>query len=132
MAVAIAVTRAFARSGASTIGNFWVDMTRATLYVLLPIAIIVALVFVAMGLPQTLDGFGRRDDAGRRQADDRARPYRLARKPSSSSAPMAAASSTSMPPIPSRTPMRFSNYLNIVAMLSVSAALLYTFGQIGR
>ena len=55
MALAIAVTRALARSKVSTLGNFWVDMTRATLYVLLPIAIIVALVFVAMGLPQTLD-----------------------------------------------------------------------------
>jgi len=56
MALAIAVTRALARSKFSTLGNFWVDMTRATLYVLLPLAIIVALAFVAMGLPQTLAG----------------------------------------------------------------------------
>src|SRR5690606_41973189 len=43
------------RSKVATIGNFWVDMTRATLYVLLPLAILVALAFVAMGQPQTLD-----------------------------------------------------------------------------
>ena len=49
------MTRAFARSGAKTVGNFWVDLTRATLYVLLPLSILVALAFVAMGLPQTLD-----------------------------------------------------------------------------
>jgi K+-transporting ATPase ATPase A chain len=54
-AIAIAVTRAFVRSGATTVGNFWVDLTRGTLYVLLPIAIIVALAFVALGLPQTLN-----------------------------------------------------------------------------
>ena len=55
IAIALAVTRAFARSAAETVGNFWVDMTRATLYVLLPLSILVALAFVAMGLPQTLD-----------------------------------------------------------------------------
>ena len=61
--MALAVTRAFARTGATTLGNFWVDLTRATLYVLLPLSIIVALVFVALGLPQTLARLGRRDHA---------------------------------------------------------------------
>ncbi len=56
IALAVAVTRAFARTGSATLGNFWVDLTRATLYVLLPIAIIVALAFVALGVPQTLEG----------------------------------------------------------------------------
>jgi len=55
IAMALALTRAFARSGARTVGNFWVDLTRATLYVLLPLSILVALAFVAMGLAQTLD-----------------------------------------------------------------------------
>src|SRR5690606_37005568 len=55
MALAVALTRALVRSKVSTLGNFWVDMTRATLYVLLPMALVVALAFVAMGLPQTLD-----------------------------------------------------------------------------
>jgi potassium-transporting ATPase potassium-binding subunit len=57
MALALGLTRAFARSESETIGNFWVDMTRATLYVLLPISILVALVFVALGVPQTLQGW---------------------------------------------------------------------------
>jgi K+-transporting ATPase ATPase A chain len=56
MALAVGLTRALARGEAETIGNFWVDMTRATLYVLLPISILVALIFVALGIPQTLQG----------------------------------------------------------------------------
>jgi K+-transporting ATPase ATPase A chain len=54
IALALAVTRAFAQGSITTLGNFWVDMTRATLYVLLPIALIVALGFIASGVPQTL------------------------------------------------------------------------------
>ena len=54
IALALAVTRAFVRGGATTLGNFWVDFTRATLYVLLPLSIIVALCFAITGVPQTL------------------------------------------------------------------------------
>lgn len=56
MAVAFAFIRGFARSSVATIGNFWVDMTRSTLYLLLPLCIILALVYVALGVPQTLLG----------------------------------------------------------------------------
>jgi len=56
LAIAFAFVRAFARSSATTVGNFWVDMTRVCLYVLLPISIVIALVFVALGVPQTLAG----------------------------------------------------------------------------
>ncbi len=54
MAVAAAVARGLASKQQKTIGNFWVDMTRATLYILLPISIVLALVFVWQGMPQTL------------------------------------------------------------------------------
>jgi potassium-transporting ATPase potassium-binding subunit len=53
-AIAIALTRALARNESPTVGNFWVDMTRATLYILLPLSLVVALAFAAMGVPQTL------------------------------------------------------------------------------
>jgi K+-transporting ATPase ATPase A chain len=56
MAVAVAFARGFARKGAGTIGNFWVDTTRGVLYVLLPISILMALAFIALGMPQTLAG----------------------------------------------------------------------------
>src|ERR1700690_4398035 len=54
--MAFALVRGFARSSATTVGNFWVDMTRVTLYILLPISVVGVLVFVALGMPQTLAG----------------------------------------------------------------------------
>jgi K+-transporting ATPase ATPase A chain len=56
LAMAFAMVRAFARSSATTVGNFWVDTTRVVLYILLPISIVGALVYVALGVPQTLLG----------------------------------------------------------------------------
>jgi K+-transporting ATPase ATPase A chain len=53
-AIAVALIRALARNESPTIGNFWVDMTRATLYILLPLSLAVALAFAALGVPQTL------------------------------------------------------------------------------
>ena len=55
IALAFAVMRAFARGGLQQLGNFWADMTRVTLYVLLPIALVAGFAFVAMGVPQTLE-----------------------------------------------------------------------------
>ena len=54
IAVAIALVRGFARRSARTIGNFWVDMTRVTLYVLLPLCVVATLILVWQGVPQTL------------------------------------------------------------------------------
>ena len=56
IAIAVALIRALSRNESRTIGNFWVDMTRATLYILLPLALVVALAFAALGVPQTLTG----------------------------------------------------------------------------
>ena len=54
IAIAIAMIRGFSRRGARDIGNFWADVTRCVLYVLLPISIVAALVLVWQGVPQTL------------------------------------------------------------------------------
>lgn len=56
IAVAFAFIRGFARSSASTIGNFWVDATRVTLYLLLPLCIVLSIIYVALGVPQTFVG----------------------------------------------------------------------------
>jgi potassium-transporting ATPase potassium-binding subunit len=56
LAMAFALVRGFARSSATTVGNFWVDMTRVTLYILLPIALVGALLLIVLGVPQTLTG----------------------------------------------------------------------------
>ncbi|MBZ9741434.1 MULTISPECIES: potassium-transporting ATPase subunit KdpA [unclassified Mesorhizobium] len=54
IAIAIALIRGFARASGKSIGNFWVDLTRCTLYVLLPLCIVLTLVYVWLGMPQTL------------------------------------------------------------------------------
>jgi K+-transporting ATPase ATPase A chain len=56
LAMAFALVRGFARSSATTVGNFWADLTRITLYILLPIALVGAIVLIALGVPQTLVG----------------------------------------------------------------------------
>jgi potassium-transporting ATPase potassium-binding subunit len=55
--LAVVLIRGFARHEASRIGNFWVDLTRCTLYILLPISVIVALLFVWQGVPQNLSAY---------------------------------------------------------------------------
>ena len=57
IALAAALVRGFARRSARGIGNFWADLTRCTLYILLPISIVVGLFFVWQGMPQNLGGY---------------------------------------------------------------------------
>jgi K+-transporting ATPase ATPase A chain len=129
MALAIALTRAFVRSKVSTLGNFWVDMTRATLYVLLPMAIVVALVFVAMGLPQTLDG-----SVTATTLEGASQTISLGPVASQEAIKQLGTNGGGFFNVnaahPFENPTTFSNYLNIFAMLSISAALVYTFGQL--
>ncbi|MDP4390759.1 potassium-transporting ATPase subunit KdpA, partial [Escherichia coli] len=53
-AVAAALARAFAANRGEGIGNFWADRVRVTLYILVPLSLVIALVLVAQGVPQTL------------------------------------------------------------------------------
>jgi K+-transporting ATPase ATPase A chain len=57
MSLAVALIRGFARKSAGGIGNFWTDFTRSILYVLLPACVVLALVYVALGVPQTLQAY---------------------------------------------------------------------------
>ena len=104
--LAVALIRGFARASMQTVGNFWVDLTRCTLYILLPICVVYGLFLVWQGMPQTLGRLRRRDARWRAPS----RPSRSGRwprrSPSRCSAPTAAASSTPTPRIPSRTPPR--------------------------
>ena len=128
IAMALALTRAFARSGAQTVGNFWVDLTRATLYVLLPLAIFVALAFVAMGLPQTLDA-----SVAATTVEGAQQTIALGPVASQEAIKQLGTNGGGFFNVnaahPFENPSALSNYLNIVAMLSVSAALVYAFGQ---
>ncbi|MBX9456868.1 MAG: potassium-transporting ATPase subunit KdpA [Rhizobium sp.] len=129
IAIALAVTRAFSRSSSASLGNFWADLVRAVLYVLLPLSIIVALAFVALGLPQTLDGsVSATTLEGAKQT--------LAIGPAASQEAIKQLGTNGggffnvNAAHPFENPNAFSNYLNITAMLSISMALLYAFGSL--
>jgi K+-transporting ATPase ATPase A chain len=57
IALAVALVRGFARRSARTLGNFWVDLTRCVLYILLPISIVIGLVFVWQGMPENFNAY---------------------------------------------------------------------------
>ena len=82
IAIAVALARGITRrgegKGPGTIGNFWVDLTRATVYILLPISFVFALLFVSQGMIQNLAPYLEVADPGGRQADDRDGAGRLA------------------------------------------------------
>ena len=129
IAIAVAVSRAFARSGVDRIGNFWVDLTRATLYVLLPMAVVVALIFVALGLPQTLAGSVAAttlEGAGQTIAMGPMASQEAIKQLGTNGGGFMNVNAAH----PFENPNAFSNYLGIFSMLSISAAIVYAFGQI--
>ncbi|MBB3944141.1 K+-transporting ATPase ATPase A chain [Rhizobium skierniewicense] len=129
IALAMAFTRAFMRSQASTLGNFWVDMTRATLYVLVPLAIVVALVFVWTGVPQTLDA-----SVTATTLEGAQQVISLGPVASQEAIKQLGTNGGGFFNVnaahPFENPSALSNYINIFAMLCVSSALVYTFGQL--
>ena len=129
IALALAVTRAFARSSVATLGNFWVDLTRATLYVLLPISIVLAIVFVGLGLPQTLDGSvlaTTLEGAQQQIALGPIASQEAIKQLGTNGGGFFNANASH----PFENPNAISNFLNILAMLSVTSALVHTFGEI--
>ncbi len=77
IALALALIRGFSRRSSNTVGNFWVDMTRCTLYVLLPVSIVVGLFFVWQGMPQNLSAYTEATTLEGAKAGHRARPGRV-------------------------------------------------------
>ncbi len=128
IALAMAVTRAFARSGEMGLGNFWVDLTRCTLYVLLPLSIVLALAFVALGVPQTLTGsLDATTLEGARQViplGPLASQEAIKQLGTNGGGYFNANSAH-----PFENPSALSNMLAIWAMLAISAALPITFGR---
>ena len=128
IALAMAFTRAFMRSQASTLGNFWVDMTRATLYVLVPLAIVIALIFVWTGVPQTLDASVTATTLEGAQQVISLGPV-ASQEAIKQLGTNGGGFFNANAAHPFENPTAFANYVNIFAMLCVSSALVYTFGQ---
>lgn len=136
MAVLVALIRGFVRRQASSIGNFWFDMTRSTLYVLLPLSIVLALLLVSQGVVQTLNGYETAQlvqpvkDAEGNEVTEQL----IAVGPAASQIAIKQLGTNgggffnvnSSHPFENPTP--FSNFLELLSILIIGAALCYTFG----
>jgi potassium-transporting ATPase potassium-binding subunit len=128
IALAIALIRGFARRSAETVGNFWVDLTRATLYVLLPMSVAVALVLIACGMPQNLGAYTEATTLeGVKQL--------IAQGPVASQVAIKQLGTNGggffnvNSAHPFENPNALSNLIEMWSILSISAALTYTFGR---
>jgi K+-transporting ATPase ATPase A chain len=137
IAILVALVRGFVRHSARTIGNFWVDMTRSVLYVLLPLSIILALVLVSQGVVQTFHGS---QEVALVQSTQDASGQPVTQQ---SLAVGQAASQVAIKQLgtngggffnvnsshPFENPTPLSNFLEMLAILLIPAALCYTFGR---
>jgi K+-transporting ATPase ATPase A chain len=131
IAVAIALVRGFARRESKTIGNFWVDMTRATLYVLLPLAFVAALVLVSQGVVQNWDPYTRvRTVEGPAQtiAQGPVASQEAIKELGTNGGGFFGANSAH----PYENPTPLSNTLELVLIFLMSAGLTSTFGRMVR
>jgi potassium-transporting ATPase potassium-binding subunit len=155
--VAIALIRGFARHGAQVIGNFWVDTTRSTLYVLLPLATLVAVLLVSQGVLQNFSAYKdvttietlqyqqpQVDAAGTPAKDAAGNPVMENVTTRTQTLPMGpVASQEAIKELgtngggffnansahPYENPTALSNFLEMLAILIIPAGLTYTFGR---
>jgi K+-transporting ATPase ATPase A chain len=137
MAVAVALIRGIARHTAKGIGSFWVDLTRTTLYILLPLAIVVALAIASQGVVQTMSPYKTvallqpTTDANGKAVTEQV----LAVGPAASQIAIKQLGTNgggffnvnSAHPFENPTP--FSNFVEMLSILLISGALCYTYGK---
>ena len=136
MAVLVALIRGFVQKQTKTLGNFWVDMVRSTLYILMPLAIILSLVLVSQGVVQTFKPSAKvallqttKDTNGKEVSEQV-----IALGPAASQVAIKQLgtngggffNANSAHPLENPTPL--SNFLEVLAILLIAAALCYTFG----
>ena len=157
MVVVIALTRGFARQSMETIGNFWVDVTRTTLYILLPLALVLSLVLASQGVVQTFSASTtvplaesveydnpKLDTAGQPIKDDKGNP--VTEKATQKEQVIVVGPAASQIAIkqlgtngggffnansahPFENPTPLANFLEMLAILLIPGALCYTFGR---
>ena len=141
MAVLVALIRGFVRREAGGIGNFWVDLTRSTLYILLPLSLVLAVVLVSQGVVQSFDSYRTVElvqpvtvqvsENETQQVTEQVVPL----GPAASQIAIKQLgtngggffNANSAHPLENPTP--FSNFLEVLSILLISAALCYTFGK---
>jgi potassium-transporting ATPase potassium-binding subunit len=137
MAVLVALIRGFARRESRTIGNFWVDLTRTTLYILLPLSLVLAVALASQGVVQTLRPYQRiallepvKDADGKMVTEQT-----IAVGPAASQIAIKHLgtngggffNANSAHPLENPTPL--SNFLEMLAILLIPTSLCYTFGK---
>ena len=157
MVVAVALIRGFARHTAQAIGNFWIDMTRSILYILLPFSIVIALLFVSQGVIQNFSPYKtvstvealtydnpKVDSQGNPVKDAQGNP--VTEKTTTKEQSLAMGPVASQEAIkqlgtngggffnansahPYENPTPFSNYLQMLAIFLIPGGLCYTFGM---
>ncbi len=160
MAVLVALVRGFSRKEAKGIGNFWVDLVRSTVYILLPLSVILTVALVSQGVPQTFNKYAaatlvqpvtydnpKNGADGQPLKDDKGNPVTEKATATEQTIPLGPAASqiaikqlgtngggffnvNSAHPFENPTPL--SNFLEVLAILLIPAALCYTFGKMVR
>jgi K+-transporting ATPase ATPase A chain len=140
MAVLIALTRGLVRRSAETIGNFWVDLTRSTLYILLPLSAVLALALVSQGVVQSFAPAAEATvvEPATNGAGQAAKTQTIPLGPVASQVAIKQLGTNgggffnvnSAHPLENPTPL--SNFLEVLAILLIPAALCYTFGELVR
>ena len=128
MAIAIALTRGLARRSAQSIGNFWVDLVRSTLYILLPISIVGALVLIVLGTPQNLGSYTdvtTLEGASQTLAQGPVASQEIIKELGTNGGGFFNANSSH----PFENPTPLTNFLTNLLILVIPAGLLYTFGR---
>ena len=157
MAVLVALIRGFARKQVGSVGNFWFDLVRSTVYILLPLSFIFALVLVSQGVVQTFDKYAtvtlvqpvtydnpKNGPDGQPLKDDKGNPVTEKATATEQAIPLGpAASQIAIKQLgtngggffnvnsahPFENPNPLTNFLEMLAILLIPAALCYTFGK---
>jgi potassium-transporting ATPase potassium-binding subunit len=129
IAVAVALIRGFSRRGAKTIGNFWVDLVRGTIYILLPIAFVAAIVFVGQGALQTLSGPAHVQDVLNGVSQVIPRGPVASQEAIKQLGTNGGGFFNANGADPFENPTGLTNFLSIVLILCIPVGLTYTFGK---
>jgi K+-transporting ATPase ATPase A chain len=128
MAVLVAVIRGFTRRSANTVGNFWVDLYRSLAYILLPLALILAVILISQGVVQTFDGPATATTVEGAQQT-------IARGPAASQIAIKQLGTNgggfynSNSSVPFENPNPFTNFLEMLAILLIPVAQVFMFGR---
>ena len=129
LAVALALVRGLVRRSSKTLGNYWVDLTRGTLYILLPLAVVAAIILVWQGVPQTFDGPHTVTTLQGAEQTIYVGPVasqEVIKELGNNGGGITNANSSH----PFESPTGITNWLEIFGLLLISFSLTYTFGRL--